>query len=738
MTEARAMAAGERWRDAACLALLLAVVATLLWPVVFAGRVPLPDYLGCFAPWAGRDVHTPWNALWYDSLGQYWPWRALLHEGLRHGRLPLWNPCQFSGYPFAGNGQSALFYPFNWLFFGLFSVPTGFRLTAVFHLWLAAAGAFALARELGCRRAAALVSGLTFGLSGFMVTWLTLPTLISSAAWLPWALASLERARRLDSWRAGLAAGLALGMAALAGHPQIFYYAALAAFTIGAARLLPRHWPALAACGLSAGLLAAPALLPVIEMAPHGHRPVLVNRAAYEGFLDRAAPLERLATLAVPGFFGSPARGTMDLFSGRAAQQAADGMYCGIDARGAVSPGDYSEFNVFIGVLPLVLCLFALGLRGAGRVYAAVALAALALAFGLPLNEPLFLHLPGYAAGAGPCRLAVVWSCAAAAAAGLGVEALLAAPRRRELLMAGAAPLVAIAIGWLAARRHYDHFYFAPLLPATQYRHLLGVAAALGVLAAGVALLRWRPRYAALFVAAELLAGGMGFNPSCPAIDLDATIATRWLAARGLPVGPKRGVVLDAPEAWSFTRPPFGLGLPPNLATAAGVRDAGGYDSLLLAGSKDLLFRYADQAPISPLTNGNMLLLGHLKSLPPGTEVAIGGRLPGGEPRTEAEILVDRADEVALRAPAGALVLRDTAYPGWRLLGSDGRQMAWTGAIGGPRQAELGRDDVVRFVYEPTTVRAGLFAALLAVALLMAAVGAGGFRCGTVKDGVHE
>ena len=61
--------------------------------------------------------------MWYDAVGQYWPWRTLLAEGLHRGLLPLWNPCQFAGYAFVGNGQSALFYPVNQLFFGLFAVP---------------------------------------------------------------------------------------------------------------------------------------------------------------------------------------------------------------------------------------------------------------------------------------------------------------------------------------------------------------------------------------------------------------------------------------------------------------------------------------------------------------------------------------------------------------------------------------------------------------------------------------
>jgi hypothetical protein len=38
----------------------------------------------------------------------------------RRGLIPLWNPHQFCGAPFIANGQSAFFYPPNWLFLALF------------------------------------------------------------------------------------------------------------------------------------------------------------------------------------------------------------------------------------------------------------------------------------------------------------------------------------------------------------------------------------------------------------------------------------------------------------------------------------------------------------------------------------------------------------------------------------------------------------------------------------------
>src|SRR5690606_31880921 len=99
-------------------------------------------------------------------------------------------------------------------------------------------------------------AGLAFELSGFMIGWLPLPTLISSAAWLPLSLALLERARRSSRARPAALAGLALGMSSLAGHPQIFYYVGLTVATVGGLRLLPGRWPALLLCLSIGGLVA--------------------------------------------------------------------------------------------------------------------------------------------------------------------------------------------------------------------------------------------------------------------------------------------------------------------------------------------------------------------------------------------------------------------------------------------------------------------------------------------------
>jgi len=51
----------------------------------------------------------PGTRLRWDGIAQFYPWRHFASETIHTGTLPLWNPYQFSGTPFAANSQSAPF-----------------------------------------------------------------------------------------------------------------------------------------------------------------------------------------------------------------------------------------------------------------------------------------------------------------------------------------------------------------------------------------------------------------------------------------------------------------------------------------------------------------------------------------------------------------------------------------------------------------------------------------------------
>ncbi len=278
--------------DVACLGLLLLIVLAFFWPLVLADQ---------WIPRGGGDL-----------VSFLWPVYRFAARCLRAGVVPLWNPHLYSGAPFVADNQSGVFYPINLLTFALFGEPSYAMMEAlvVFHIWLAGAGLFGLARGLGLRRPAALLGAVAFALSDLFVTHIGNLNLNATAAWLPLLLLLAHRGLTGGGpgWAAG--AGVVLAVAALAGHGQMLLFLALTLVLYFAYRLAvdwhrgwrhAGHTLGLAALIVAAGVGgAALMLLPAREMAAHtgrGHLP-------YEEATRYSLPPRALIGLLAPGFYG--------------------------------------------------------------------------------------------------------------------------------------------------------------------------------------------------------------------------------------------------------------------------------------------------------------------------------------------------------------------------------------------------------------------------------------------------
>src|SRR5262249_7143983 len=143
-------------------------------------------------------------------------WKSFAREALAVGELPLWNPYEYAGMPFLADGQSGSIYPLGVLFY-LLPVAYAYGPFLALHLFLGGAFAYAFARVLGCRAGAALIGGLGFAFSAFLVVSFTWPMIVSAAVWLPLLLLFVElivrRAERGGSLAGQLGLALAGGLA---------------------------------------------------------------------------------------------------------------------------------------------------------------------------------------------------------------------------------------------------------------------------------------------------------------------------------------------------------------------------------------------------------------------------------------------------------------------------------------------------------------------------------------------
>jgi hypothetical protein len=178
-----------------------------------------------------------------DIQAYFYPYHVLPARLLADGHLPLWNPYAFSGIPLFGDGQTAMLYPPNWLFFVL-PGETAFNLVALLQFSIAGVGVYLWARTLGQWLVPAFVAALAFMFCGFLSARIVHLSIMSGAALLPWVLLCLDRlveaqGRAAARWTVALSVALALQ--AVAGHPQVPVYTALAVGLYALVRVVERQ-----------------------------------------------------------------------------------------------------------------------------------------------------------------------------------------------------------------------------------------------------------------------------------------------------------------------------------------------------------------------------------------------------------------------------------------------------------------------------------------------------------------
>ncbi len=688
----------------------------------------------------------------WDGVAEFYPWRFFYAQTLKSGFLPLWNPHQFCGTPFLANSQSAVFYPLN-LLFCLLPVPQAFGVSVLLHLFLTGIFAYAYLHfgSLKLGRAASLLGAIAWQLCHWQVAWLELPTFLCVSAWLPLALLLVDLTAARPTPARSVPLGLCLGLMLLAGHLQIALYCFGLITAYALFRILPTRkseWRKLLGCAAVTAILAfglaAPQLLPAVELARMGHRAGgVATWEAYQGYVRLAVPPVNLVTLLLPGFFGSPTRGT----------------YWGIGLNGG--PGAYMENACYGGILTLLLALAGIVLTwrqsAATRFFSVTAFVVLLLALGTPLNALLFFGIPGFAETGSPGRILVLWSFCLPVLAAIGTQALL---RRAEVQAIGKAAAAFALLALLTLG--YAVFWINGNAPAGTLAAnlsaesdlwrvpmgiLLGATAAYWLWKRGSLKTSMLAGALAALVALDLLAAGLGFNRTTPAQNVyPMTPLITFLQAHS-----GEGRVMPINHKWSLYGPPPAV-LPPNAATVYGLDDTQGYDSLLTGH----YFQFAgamDGGSPAPPENGNMVFTngyGSLEAQSAGTRFFV-----SREPITDARLTLRMQDkgvsvyenETALPRvrDAGGMALAISPGPPTRLTAEGARETTavivadqwypgWQAWVNGeradmtpepyvfrtinltPQMQEQSRVKLsVEMRYEPMSFRVGLYAFYLAL-----------------------
>ncbi len=183
-----------------------------------------------------------------DTYNQFLPLRVFLSDNLKEGTIPLWFDYQALGLPFLGIIQSGAFYPFNLIIFKFFDPYIGYNLSIFLHFVMAEFFAFLYSFYLISKiennkiivKILAFMSGILFGLSGFIVSHVDFIPLQNSIPYLALSILSIHLIIDNYDFTKSLLKnifingfyivllGISLLYQFLAGYPQAFLYTFIA------------------------------------------------------------------------------------------------------------------------------------------------------------------------------------------------------------------------------------------------------------------------------------------------------------------------------------------------------------------------------------------------------------------------------------------------------------------------------------------------------------------------------
>jgi len=340
------------------LSLIFILVSLFFKDLLIKGNLPIPSdtIVGLYYPY--KDFYAkdyprgiPFkNFLITDPIRQQYPWKNLTMEVEKKFELPLWNPYNFSGTPHLANFQSAVFSPFNLIFF-LLPFSMSWSILIFLQPLLAASFLFFYLDNLKLNKKASFFGAISFAFSGFSIAWIQWGNILATAMWLPIILLSVDKiysefqsssSKSLISrikWP--LVFVLSTVFSFFSGHLQIFFYLAFVSLFYILFKWLLNKRP-IKTLGLfvllyiSFFVLTLVLLLPVLQFISLSARDVDQASWMIEGWF---IPLQNIIQFVVPDFFGNPA--TLNYF----------GIW------------NYGEFIGYVGIAALVFAFIAVLFR---------------------------------------------------------------------------------------------------------------------------------------------------------------------------------------------------------------------------------------------------------------------------------------------------------------------------------------------------------------------------------------
>lgn len=404
-------------------------------PFIFEKKLPIPadTIVGLYYPF--RDLYAKTNPngipfknfLITDPVRQTYPWRNLALGQWKNLQVPVWNPYNFAGTPLLANFQSAVFYPFNLIFFVLpFDISWSFLI--ILQPFLAGFFIYFYLNNLRIKKIASIFGALTFSFSGFFIAWMEWGTVLNTALWLPLMLLSIDnifynfqlyhnlklqlKSKNYLTW-AGIFL-FAIVTSFFAGHLQTFFYLAVFTFIYLLVRWFQfgKNLKILAIFLLLTSfflILTSVQWLPSLQFILQSARNADLSSINQPGWF---IPWQNLIQFIAPDFFGNPS--TLNYF----------GVW------------NYAEFVGYVGIFPLIMAVFALFFRKDKKTlfFAMAFFSSLLFAFPTLISKIPFIFQMPLISTSQPTRLTFIMDFSLSVLAAFGLDFFLRSKNKNTIL----------------------------------------------------------------------------------------------------------------------------------------------------------------------------------------------------------------------------------------------------------------------------------------------------------------
>jgi len=315
----------------------------------------------------------------------------------------LWNQYLFSGFPQFADPQLMTWY----LPRLLFKTVASFNAFVLSAYVMAACFTYGYVYKLTQSKGSALLSGICFSMSGFLIAHLGHTTIIHAAAWLPLMIWGFEELKHKFSAKWLVITASAVALCCLAGHSQIFvfslglcglYVIIMTWYTTKS--ILWKYFLRAGIAVLIGVLLASIQLIPSLELSMQSLRASM----DYQAFVSFSLNIKQTVMLLFPYVFGG--------------SELLAYPYFGV--------WNLTELAGYVGWIPLILAGIALVIKFNNRhviFWASIAIIALLLSLGdaTPLAKLMF-HVPIYNLFRAPARHLMEFVFAISVLAGIGLN----------------------------------------------------------------------------------------------------------------------------------------------------------------------------------------------------------------------------------------------------------------------------------------------------------------------------